>query len=173
MGPDERRNSPRKVSSKRLQICRNSQIRAPKYFSGMPRTILIQDPDGQTKTMPLSGTRLAVARSSSVELSFPDDAGLSRQHFALELTGDDWTVQDLGGKNGGLRQRHPTQGAPLAAAGRPDAFAVNESTPTGAGDRVGSGASPAIPGIHPASAADAYGAVSGEAPPNPFGAAFT
>jgi serine phosphatase RsbU (regulator of sigma subunit)/pSer/pThr/pTyr-binding forkhead associated (FHA) protein len=66
----------------------------------MPRTILIQGPDGQTKTMPLSGIRLAVGRSSSVELSFPDDAGLSRQHFALELTGDDWTVQDLGSKNG-------------------------------------------------------------------------
>jgi serine phosphatase RsbU (regulator of sigma subunit)/pSer/pThr/pTyr-binding forkhead associated (FHA) protein len=66
----------------------------------MPRSILIQAPDGQTKTLPLSGSRLAVGRSSSVELSFPDDAGLSRQHFALEPSGDDWTVQDLGSKNG-------------------------------------------------------------------------
>jgi serine phosphatase RsbU (regulator of sigma subunit) len=33
-------------------------------------------------------------------LSFPDDAGLSRQHFALEPSGDEWTVQDLGSKNG-------------------------------------------------------------------------
>ncbi len=41
-----------------------------------------------------------VGRSSGAELSFPDDAGLSRQHFALELAGDDWTVQDLGSKNG-------------------------------------------------------------------------
>ncbi|HEY1220349.1 MAG: SpoIIE family protein phosphatase [Bryobacteraceae bacterium] len=66
----------------------------------MPRTILIQGPDGQTKTLPLSGSRLAVGRSSAVELSFPDDAGLSRQHFALEPSGDEWTVQDLGSKNG-------------------------------------------------------------------------
>ena len=66
----------------------------------MAHTILIQTPDGQTKTMPLSGGRLAVGRSSSVELSFPDDAGLSRQHFALEAVGGDWTVQDLGSKNG-------------------------------------------------------------------------
>jgi len=66
----------------------------------MPRTILIQTPDGQTKTMPLSGSRLAVGRSSAAELSFPDDAGLSRQHFALEPAGDGWTVQDLGSKNG-------------------------------------------------------------------------
>ncbi len=66
----------------------------------MARSILIQDPDGQTKTLPLSGSRLAVGRSSGAELSFPDDAGLSRQHFALEPAGDDWTVQDLGSKNG-------------------------------------------------------------------------
>jgi phosphoserine phosphatase RsbU/P len=66
----------------------------------MAREILIQGPDGQTKTIPLSGSRLAVGRSSGVELSFPEDAGLSRQHFALEPAGDDWTVQDLGSKNG-------------------------------------------------------------------------
>ena len=58
----------------------------------MARTILIQGPDGQTRTLPLSGSRLAVGRSSAVELSFPDDAGLSRQHFALEPSGDEWTV---------------------------------------------------------------------------------
>jgi phosphoserine phosphatase RsbU/P len=50
--------------------------------------------------MPLSGARLAVGRSSSVELSFPDDSGLSRQHFAFESQGDDWAIQDLGSKNG-------------------------------------------------------------------------
>ncbi len=66
----------------------------------MAREILIQGPDGQTKKIPLSGARLVVGRSSGAELSFPDDAGLSRQHFALEPAGDDWTVQDLGSKNG-------------------------------------------------------------------------
>ena len=66
----------------------------------MQRELLIQCPDGQMRTVPLTGERLAVGRSSAVELSFPEDAGLSRQHFAFELEGADWTVQDLGSKNG-------------------------------------------------------------------------
>ena len=52
------------------------------------------------KTVPLTGERLAVGRSSAAELCFPEDAGLSRQHFAFESHGGDWTVQDLGSKNG-------------------------------------------------------------------------
>src|SRR5437763_4609883 len=66
----------------------------------MSRELLVQCPDGQMKNVPLDGARLAVGRSSAVELSFPEDAGLSRQHFAFEFEGDDWTVQDLGSKNG-------------------------------------------------------------------------
>jgi phosphoserine phosphatase RsbU/P len=66
----------------------------------MPRELLVQCPDGQMKTVPLFGARLAVGRSSAVELSFPEDAGLSRQHFAFEPEGDDWTIQDQGSKNG-------------------------------------------------------------------------
>jgi serine phosphatase RsbU (regulator of sigma subunit) len=66
----------------------------------MPGELLIQCPDGQTKTVPLTGERLAVGRSSAAELCFPEDAGLSRQHFAFEADGDNWTVQDLGSKNG-------------------------------------------------------------------------
>jgi sigma-B regulation protein RsbU (phosphoserine phosphatase) len=66
----------------------------------MPGELLIQCPDGQTKTVPLTGERIAVGRSSAAELCFPEDAGLSRQHFAFESQGDDWTVQDLGSKNG-------------------------------------------------------------------------
>ncbi len=66
----------------------------------MNRELLIQCPDGQMKTVPLTGERLSVGRSSAAELCFPEDAGLSRQHFAFEPEGDDWTVQDLGSKNG-------------------------------------------------------------------------
>src|ERR1041384_2169175 len=66
----------------------------------MARELLIQCPDGQMKTIPLTGERLSVGRSSAAELCFPDDAGLSRQHFAFETQGEDWTVQDLGSKNG-------------------------------------------------------------------------
>ncbi len=66
----------------------------------MPSELLIQCPDGQTKTIPLTGERLSVGRSSAAELCFPEDAGLSRQHFAFESQDGHWTVQDLGSKNG-------------------------------------------------------------------------
>ena len=66
----------------------------------MSRELLIQCPDGQMKTVPLASERIAVGRSSAAELCFPEDAGLSRQHFAFEPEGEDWTVQDLGSKNG-------------------------------------------------------------------------
>jgi serine phosphatase RsbU (regulator of sigma subunit)/pSer/pThr/pTyr-binding forkhead associated (FHA) protein len=62
--------------------------------------LLIQCPDGQMKTVPLSGGRLSIGRSSASELCFSEDAGLSRQHFVFEPEGADWTVQDLGSKNG-------------------------------------------------------------------------
>src|SRR5436309_11451596 len=66
----------------------------------MPSELLIQCPDGQTRTMPLTGEKLSVGRSSAAELCFPEDAGLSRQHFAFESQDGEWTVQDLGSKNG-------------------------------------------------------------------------
>ena len=66
----------------------------------MTSELLIQCPDGQMKTVPLTGERLSIGRSSAAELCFPEDAGLSRQHFAFETEGDGWTVQDLGSKNG-------------------------------------------------------------------------
>src|ERR1035437_1986495 len=66
----------------------------------MSRELVVQCPDGQKKNIPLTGARLSIGRSSAAELCFPEDAGLSRQHFAFELEGDDWTMQDLGSKNG-------------------------------------------------------------------------
>src|SRR5664280_1797338 len=66
----------------------------------MLRELVVQCPDGQKKNIPLTGARLSIGRSSAAELCFPEDAGLSRQHFAFEADGDDWTVQDLGSKNG-------------------------------------------------------------------------
>lgn len=66
----------------------------------MPRELLIQGPDGQMKSVPLTGERLSIGRSSTADLCFPEDAGLSRQHFAFEPEGQEWTVQDLGSKNG-------------------------------------------------------------------------
>jgi phosphoserine phosphatase RsbU/P len=66
----------------------------------MPSELRIQCPDGTVKNVPLTGERLAVGRSSAVELCFPEDAGLSRQHFAFETQDGQWTVMDLGSKNG-------------------------------------------------------------------------
>src|SRR6516165_11702461 len=66
----------------------------------MSRELLIQCPDGQMKTVPLTGGRLSIGRSSAAELCYPEDAGLSRQHFAFEPEGEDWAVRDLGSKNG-------------------------------------------------------------------------
>jgi serine phosphatase RsbU (regulator of sigma subunit)/pSer/pThr/pTyr-binding forkhead associated (FHA) protein len=66
----------------------------------MPSELLIQCPDGQVKTVPLTGERLSIGRSSAAELCFPEDAGLSRQHFAFESEDEGWTVRDLGSKNG-------------------------------------------------------------------------
>jgi serine phosphatase RsbU (regulator of sigma subunit) len=73
----------------------------------MSREIVIQCPDGQIKTVPLQGDRFTVGRSGIAELCFPDDAGLSRQHMMLERDGDEWTVQDLGSKNGTLVNNIP------------------------------------------------------------------
>ena len=76
----------------------------------MPREILIQGPDGQAKAYPLTADRITLGRSSQTELCFADDAGLSRQHLALEREGDDWTVQDLGSKNGTQVNNIPLKG---------------------------------------------------------------
>lgn len=83
----------------------------------MSRELLIQCPDGQMKTVPLTGERLSVGRSSAAELCFPEDAGLSRQHFAFEVDGDEWTVQDLGSKNGTFVNNIPLKARLVLRAG--------------------------------------------------------
>ena len=65
-----------------------------------PRELLIHTPDGKTRALPLDRDRFTVGRSSSSELCYPDDAGLSRQHLALEKCVDGWLVRDLNSKNG-------------------------------------------------------------------------
>jgi len=66
------------------------------------RELRIHTPDGQTKTIQLQGDRITVGRSSTTELCFADDAGLSRQHLAFEREGDEWNIHDLASKNGTL-----------------------------------------------------------------------
>jgi len=76
----------------------------------MPREILIQGADGKSQIYQLTSDRVTLGRSSTTELCFADDAGLSRQHMALERDGDDWTVQDLGSKNGTQVNNIPLKG---------------------------------------------------------------
>ncbi len=66
----------------------------------MARELYIRAPDGTSRTIPLEAGRMTVGRSRGSEFSFPDDPSLSRQHFILEGSGDDWSVEDLGSKNG-------------------------------------------------------------------------
>ncbi len=62
----------------------------------------ILSPDGRSRTIQLASERFVVGRAPSVDLSYPDDNGLSRQHFCFEkdsATGE-WFAADLGSKNG-------------------------------------------------------------------------
>jgi sigma-B regulation protein RsbU (phosphoserine phosphatase) len=81
------------------------------------RELRIHCPDGQTKTIALQGDRITLGRSSTTELCFADDAGLSRQHLAFERDGDEWNVQDLGSKNGTLLNSFRLNGAMRLRAG--------------------------------------------------------
>ena len=67
-----------------------------------PYELLIHTPDGRTRTLPLDRDRFSLGRSSTNELCYAEDAGLSRQHLAIEKQDDGWIVRDLGSKNGTL-----------------------------------------------------------------------
>lgn len=66
----------------------------------MERELVITFPDGNTKSVRLEKDRWSLGRAGENDLSYPDNPGLSRQHFILEKEADDWTIRDMGSKNG-------------------------------------------------------------------------
>jgi serine phosphatase RsbU (regulator of sigma subunit) len=64
------------------------------------KELQILSPDGKSRMMPLDSDRLCLGRSTTVELSYPNDSGLSRQHTLLEREGETWYATDLNSKNG-------------------------------------------------------------------------
>lgn len=68
----------------------------------MPHRLQISSPDGERSSYTLSGDRISIGRASDNDLSYPEDAGLSRHHLILERRGSVWFVLDPGSKNGTL-----------------------------------------------------------------------
>ena len=60
----------------------------------------ITTPQGITKTMTLAEDPISVGRAETNLLSFPEDDGLSREHFLVEPHESGWMARDLGSKNG-------------------------------------------------------------------------
>lgn len=68
--------------------------------------------DGSRKDFPLAGSRVVVGRSNNCDLRIPLSS-VSRQHCALEIEGDELTVQDLGSSNGTILNDNRVQQSTL------------------------------------------------------------
>lgn len=91
--------------------------------AAIARELVIQCPDGSHRVLSLNREKVTLGRSGENDLSYPDDPGLSRRHLAFERQSGQWTVRDLGSKNGtqvnGARitQTHTLQPGDRVAAG--------------------------------------------------------
>ncbi len=66
----------------------------------MVNFLIVRAPDGSSNKVPLSGKSIGVGRATTNYLAFPEDSGLSRNHLLFEEINGEWTVRDLGSKNG-------------------------------------------------------------------------
>ncbi len=67
---------------------------------GDVRVVLYCCLDGSTESVLLKGERVSVGRSALNDIACHTDPSLSRRHLVFERDGEDWTVRDLGSKNG-------------------------------------------------------------------------
>src|SRR5215831_2714530 len=62
--------------------------------------LVIYSADGAPRIVSLASGRVTLGRATANDLSYPDDSGLSRQHFVIERVGEELRLTDLGSKNG-------------------------------------------------------------------------
>ena len=79
----------------------------------------ILTPDGKRRTLPLTDAPLTLGRAPQCELSYPDDAGLSRQHLTITQNNGRYFLTDLGSKNGTVHNgKRVTAPTPLSLGDR-------------------------------------------------------
>jgi len=57
-------------------------------------------PNGSLQVIPINQEAISLGRAATNTLSYPEDNGLSRQHFIIERAGSGIVLRDLGSKNG-------------------------------------------------------------------------
>ena len=62
--------------------------------------LVIYTPDGKKHDVKLTSARITLGRSTTADLSYPEDSGLSRLHLAFEPSDGGFLIRDLNSKNG-------------------------------------------------------------------------
>jgi signal transduction histidine kinase len=77
----------------------------------------VRSADGHFRRIRLPDRPLSLGRARDNDLSFPDDAGLSRSHLRIEPGPDGWILTDLVSKNGTFVNGAPVAGSQRLAPG--------------------------------------------------------
>ncbi|MGC2661240.1 MAG: FHA domain-containing protein, partial [Bryobacteraceae bacterium] len=62
--------------------------------------LIIDSPFSASLRVQLGGEKYTLGRSSANDIAFPEDPKLSREHLVFEWIGNNWTVRDVGSRNG-------------------------------------------------------------------------